>query len=139
MLSPGDIALMHSTVVQLANATLTTIEAPGALAGNGDPGTPVAVWTGAARGFLEHIDKSTLSETVEADQATYTLIVFDEAGATVSALAAGPDWSASTVIVSDERLPTAVVRRFTVVGMTHEADGTLDHALLSLNAPRAVT
>ncbi len=134
LLSPGDIAWMNDTAAELANATLTVIETPGPLGRNNDPGTPVPVWTGEARGFLERKDRDVLSGGVQVREQTDTFILYDAQGAPVESLVAGADWSASTVVIRDERLSTAVLWRFTVVGMQHEADGTLDHVLLTLNA-----
>jgi hypothetical protein len=130
---------MHSTLVELANATLTKIERPGALGDNGDPGTPIAVWTGAAPAFLERQDRDVLSGGVQVTVKMDTLIVFDKAGANVAAIIAGADWKATTVVVADERLPTPVTRRFTVTGLEHEANSTLDHVLLTLNADTAAS
>ncbi|HET6502109.1 MAG TPA: hypothetical protein VFG87_15240 [Amycolatopsis sp.] len=138
LIARGDIAGMHGTLTELANATLTQIEAPGPLAGNGDPGTPVAVWTGAAPAFLERQNRDVLSGGAQVKVKMDTLILFDQAGADVAAIVAGADWEATTVVVSDNRLPTPVIRRFTVNGLEHQADGTLDHALLTLNAETTV-
>ena len=134
LLSAGDIALMHDTVIELANATLTKIESPGALAGNGDPGAPVTVWTGTAAGFLQREDRDVLSDGIQVHVTADTFLLFDKAGAPAAAIVAGSDWQASTVVISDERTTPAVLRRFSVTGMEHEADGTLDHVLLTLNA-----
>ncbi len=134
LLSPGEIAWMNDTTSELANATLTVIEAPGPLAGNGDPGTPVTVWTGEARGFLERKDRDVLNGGVQVREQTDTFILYDAQGAPVTSLRSGADSEASTVIIRDERLATTALWRFTVVGMQHEADGTLDHVLLTLNA-----
>jgi hypothetical protein len=134
LLSPGDIAWMNTTTSELANATLTVIEAPGPLARNNDPGTPVTVWEGEARGFLERTDRDVLSGGVQVREQTDTFILYDAQGAPVESLRSGSDSEASTVVIRDERLATVVLWRFTVVGMQHEADGTLDHVLLTLNA-----
>lgn len=138
LLSAGDLALLNDTVSLLANATLTKVETPGPLANNGDPGTPVVAWTGEARGFLERKDRDVIAGGVQVKVKVDTLIVFDAEGAPVTSMLAGSDWEASTVVVSDERNAVAVLRRFTVTGMEHEADGTMDHVLLTLNADVAV-
>ncbi len=44
------------------NATLLQVASPGTLAGNGDPGTPVAVWTGSVGGCLKRTVKDTRSD-----------------------------------------------------------------------------
>lgn len=143
LLSPGDLALMNGTLNELANATLTIVETPGTLAGNGDPGTPAPVWTGEARGFLEYTTKDILSQGTEVSEPVTTFILFDQEGrdeaVTVGDILAGADWSASTVVIADERLSPPDVRRHTIVAMEHQADGTLDHLLLTLNAARAVS
>ncbi len=133
-LSSDDIAWMNDTAAELANATLTVIEAPGPLARNNDPGTPVTVWTGEARGFLERKDRDVLSGGVQVREQTDTFILYDAQGAPVESLRSGADSEASTVVIRDQRLSTTVLWRFTIVGMQHEADGTLDHVLLTLNA-----
>jgi hypothetical protein len=138
LLDAGDIAWMNATAAELANATLTVIETPGPLTGSGDPGTPVAVWTGEARGFLERRDRDVLSGGVQVREQTDVFRLFDAEGAPVASLRSGADWHAATVVISDERLATAVLWRFTVVGVEHEADGTLDHVLLTLNAGTVV-
>lgn len=139
LLSSGDIAWMNDTAVELANATLTVIEAPGAPGRNNDPGTPVTVWEGEARGFLERKDRDVLSAGVQVREQTDTFVLYDAQGAPVQSLRSGADAEASTVIIRDERLTTAVLWRFTVVGMQHDADGTLDHVLLTLNAGTRVS
>lgn len=143
LLSPGDIAQINDTVKQVANATLTTIQTPSAIAGNGDPGTRVTVWEGEARGFLQRQDRDVLSDGVQARVQIDTFILFDaEAGAhavPLGSLRSGADWHASSVVIRDERLTPASLWRFTVTGLEHEADGTLDHVLLTLNAGTEVT
>lgn len=137
LLSPGDVALLHDTVALLANASLVEIAAPGALERNGDPGAPTVAWTGTAPGFLERKDRTVLSGGVEVQSKTDTFILFDraavEASIALSNLLAGADWAASTVVISDRRVTPAVQMRFTVVGLEHEADGTMDHVLLTLD------
>ena len=143
LLSPGDIALMNGTLNELANATLTKVETPGTLAGNGDPGVPGTAWSGSARGFLERADRDVLSGGAQVKVKTDTFILFDEEGRDetipIASILAGADWEATTVVISDERMPTPVVRRFTVTGLEHEADGTLDHILLTLNGDTSAT
>ena len=39
-------------------------------------------------------------------------------------------------MISDERHTTPALTRFTVVGVSREADGTLDNVTLALNAGR---
>lgn len=138
LLTDADRALMHETVIRVSNATLTAIERPGTLASNGDPGTPVMVWTGAAPAFLERSDKDELKGQAETITITDQLIVFDQAGADVAALIAGADWDGSTVVVTDRRLLPVVSVRWVVQGLEHEADGTMDHCLLTLNGGSVV-
>lgn len=139
LLSPGDIAGMHEALVELSNATLTAIEAPGTIGLNGDPSVGAPMWTGAAPGFLLRAEKDILSGGVEVSEPVTTLRVFDEAGAAVAALRAGSDWTAATVVIADHRLGTVSTRRWTVIAMEHEADQTLNSVLLTLNADTAVT
>lgn len=137
LLSEEEIGGMRDLLLETANATLTKIETPGTLTANGDPGTPVTAWTGAARGFLERTTSSELSEGIEVIVQTDTFLLLDSTGAGIDTLAAGPDWTASTVVIDDERLAGTVTRRFTVVGHDHEAHGLLDAVKLILNAGRA--
>lgn len=137
LLTPGDLAAMSATLHEHSNATLTAIETPGPLAGNGDPGEPVAVWTGEARGFLERQDRDALSDGVQARIQMDTFTLFDvEALAhdiALETLRPGADWQATSIVVRDERLSPATLWRFTIRGAEHQADGTLDHTLLTLN------
>ncbi len=137
-LSPGDIALMHDVLVGIANAHLTQIATPGALDRNGDPGNPVAAWTGSVPAFLERRDREVLSDGTQVQDRRTMLRIFDEAGATVAALLSGPDWTASSVVIEDLRGVTPVTRRWTVVGLEHESDQTLNSVLLTLNDERVV-
>lgn len=134
LLSAADVRMMHRDLVQLSNADLTQIATPGPLATNGDPGTPVAVWTGTAPGFLQRQAADILSSEVEVSTPKDTFRLFDAAGAPPVLLAAGPDWSGVTVVVADRRLSPVVTRRFAVIGLEREQDGTLDGVLLTLNA-----
>lgn len=137
LLSAGDISLMHAVMVEISNATLTQIATPGPLDRNGDPGTPVAVWTGTAEAFLERHDREVLSGGAQVQDRRTTLRVFDEAGADVADMLAGPDWAASSVVVIDNRGVSPVTRRWTIVGMEHESDETLNSVLLTINDERA--
>jgi hypothetical protein len=137
LLSGGALALMHAVMVEVSNATLTQIATPGTLDAHGDPGTPVVAWTGTAEAFLERHDREVLSGGAQVQDRITTLRVFDEAGATVASIIAGADWGASTVVIVDQRGVTDVTRRWTVVGMEHESDQTLNSVLLSLNDERA--
>lgn len=128
---------MHDVLVGISNATLTQIATPGPLDRNGDPGTPVAAWTGSAEAFLVTEDQEVLSGGVQVQDRSTTLRVFDEAGATVASLLAGADWTASSVVVADARGVTPITRRWTVVGLEHESDQTLNSVLLTLNDERA--
>lgn len=134
MLSAADIAGMHTTVIGLSNASLTVIETPGVLDRYGDPGEPAAVWNGSASGFLDTASASQASGVQEVADETDTFLLFDKAGADVAAFIAGADWAAATVVIADRRTSPAVSWRYTVIGVRHEADGTLDHVLLTLNA-----
>ncbi len=137
MLSQGDLALMNDVLVGLSNAKLTTVETPGPLADNGDPGTPVPVWTGEAQGFLAREDRDVLSAGVQVRVRTDTFLLFDregvEVGLAIGSVQAGADWEATTVVISDERLTPPILRRWTISGMEHDVDGTLDCVKLILN------
>jgi hypothetical protein len=119
---------------EFANAVLTEIAAPGPLADNGDPGTPVAVWTGRAPGYLKRSSKSILSAETNVKVPVDTFTILDSAGAPIVA-EPGPDWEASTVVIEDRRTGVAVARRFTVNAAEHRAAGTIvDSLRLELNA-----
>jgi hypothetical protein len=137
LLSPGDIAIMHGELVGLSNADLTQIATPGPLADNSDPGTPVPVWTGTAPAFLLEADTDKLSADVEVQAEDVKLRIYDAAGVPADLFAAGADWAGSTVVVADRRLSTTLTRRWSVIALEHEQDGTLDSVLLTLNAPSA--
>ncbi len=134
---------MNDTLTRLTNATLTAVETPGPLADNGDPGTPVVVWTGAAQGFLARKDRDVVSDGVQVKIREDTFLLFDregvEVGLAIGSVAAGPDWSATTVVISDERLTPAILRRFTISGMEHDVDGTLDCVTLWFSGDTAVS
>lgn len=137
LLSAADVRVMHGDLVQLSNADLTQIATHGTLADNGDPGVPVAAWTGTAPAFLLETDTDTLSADIEVQTKGVKLRVFDSAGAPAALFVAGADWSASTVVIADRRLSTVATRRWSVIGLEREQDGTLDSVLLTLNAPTA--
>lgn len=137
LLSAGDVTLMHAVMVEISNATLTAINAPGALERNGDPTVGAALWTGTAEAFLERHDREVLSGGAQVQDRRTTLRVFDEAGADVADMLAGPDWTASSVVVVDNRGASPVTRRWTIIGMEHESDETLNSVLLTINDERA--
>ncbi len=142
LLTSDEIGEMNTLLNELANATLTIVQSPGPLNDNGDPGTPVTVWEGEARGFLSRQDRDVLSGGVQVRQRTDTFLLFDreavEVGLAVGAFVAGADHEASTVVISDERLPGPILRRWTVTGMEHEVDNTLDNVTLTLSGDVAV-
>ena len=138
LLSAGDIALMHTTLLELANATLLRIEAPASIDAYGDP-TLATVWSGTARGTLERQDRDLLSAGVEVRAKVDTFLVYDQAGAPVASMLAGADWEAAAVVIRDERLTTPVTRRWTITELEHEANHTLDSVLMTLNADAATT
>lgn len=106
-----------------ANAALLEIARPGALDDSGDPGTPVAVWTGRAAGYLKRERISEVRDGVQADVRKDVFIILRATGAPALE-AAGPDWEASTVVIEDQRTPTPVARRWSVVAMENRAAGT---------------
>ena len=136
LLSDGDLALMHDTLIGLSNATLTEICGSGAPDRNGDPGVGAVLWSGSAPGFLNRDTKSVLSGGIAVDQQVTTFEIFDEAGATVL-YAAGGDWAASTVVIVDHRLTPSRTRRWAVTGLVHDQDNTLDNVMLELDTETA--
>jgi hypothetical protein len=108
----------------LANAVLTQIAAPGDLARNGDPGTPVEVWAGRAAGYLKRTRKSVLSGGAQVRVVTDVFTILASSGAPVIEIA-GADWEASTVVIEDQRTAVPVVRRFGVAAMENRAAGTI--------------
>jgi hypothetical protein len=137
LLSAGDIALLHDTMAGVSNARVTQIATPGTLGDSGDPGTPVVAWSGSAVAFLLVVDHEELSGGVQVQVKATKLRVFDEAGAPVAQLRSGADWAASTVVVEDRRQATASTLRWTIVGIEHESDQTLNSVLLTLSDGRA--
>jgi hypothetical protein len=105
------------------NATLTAIAAPGPLGPSGDPGTPVTVWQGRAKGYLKRIRRQVVSggQSVDLKRDIFTLL--NSEGAPVIEQA-GADWEGSTVVIADERTPTLQERRYVVRGMENRAAGT---------------
>lgn len=127
---PGEVEAMVETVNGLSNAVLIEIAAPGPLAGNGDPGTPVVIWSGEAPGALDRtIDEGTSGER-ERQKKTVTFHVYD-AVAPADELS-GASWGASTVVIRDETYPTPKTSRWTVSGLSKETEGTLDGVTLEL-------
>jgi hypothetical protein len=131
LLPQSEIDEMVDVVNGLANAVLVEIAAPGPLASNGDPGTPVVIWTGEAPGVLERKRSEGTSGEREAKNLTNTLRVYD-AVAPADELA-GASWGASTVVIRDETRPTPVTTRWTVQGTAKETEGTLDSITLELD------
>lgn len=106
------------------NATLIEIARPGTLAANGDPGEPVTVWTGRARGYLKRTRRQALSGGVSIAVRKDTFTLLASQGAPVIEQAGG-DLEAYTVVVADERTSIIQQRRFTVRGMENRAAGTI--------------
>lgn len=109
---------------EFSNATLVEIAGPGPLNRDGDPGDPVAVWTGRADGYLKRARKNVLSAGVQVRVATDTFTILDTQLAPVIAIA-GADWEASTVVIEDHRTGAVLARRFTVNAMEHRAAGSI--------------
>lgn len=121
------------------NALLVEIAQPGPLDRNGDPGAPVAVWSGSAAGYLKRVRRSTVSG---GQQVTVHLDVFTLLGSQGAPVLeqAGPDWEASTVVIEDQRGSTPVRRRFTVTEMENRAAGTIaDSVRLELDNETVVS
>jgi hypothetical protein len=135
-----DAKRMAGTLAELSNATLVAITGPGAPDRYGDTPAGPDLWTGEAMGFLEHPDSSVVgqnqsvgSEEANVRRQATTFEVYDLEGAAVVERS-GADWAATTVLLDDRRLPTAVRRRFTVTAVEHNADGTLDSVSMRLGA-----
>jgi hypothetical protein len=120
--------------MNFTNATLTEIAQPGPLAANGDPGDPVVVWSGRARGYLKRLRRTVISggEDVRLKRDIFTIL--NTAGSP-PVETAGPDWEACTVVIDDERETETKTRRFTVRGAENRAAGTpVDSVRLELDA-----
>jgi hypothetical protein len=126
----GEVAEMVDTVNELANAVLLEIAGPGPLAENGDPGEPVAVWTGEAPGALSRTRTERDQNGIERQVKSISFHVYDEV-APADELA-GASWGASTVVIRDESYPTSTTSRWTVNGLVKETEGTLDGITLEL-------
>lgn len=131
LLTQDEIGAMVDVANELANATLVEIAGPGALDRNGDPGTPVTVWTGEAPGVLLRARRESTTGDREQQGRTTSFHVFD-AVAPADELA-GAVFSASTVVIRDETGPTAVETRWTVKGRVKDTEGTLDSVTLELD------
>jgi hypothetical protein len=105
------------------NAVLVEIATPGPLDAYGDPGTPVPVWTGRAGGYLKRIRKTVLSGGASVRVATDVFTILDSHAAPIL-VEAGPDWTASSVVIEDRRTAMSVTRRFRVNAFEHRAAGT---------------
>lgn len=110
------------------NAVLTQIAAPGPLDTNGDPGTPVPVWTGRAPGYLKRVRRSVLANGVQVRINVDIFTILSSVGAPPLEVA-GADWEAHTVVIDDMRTGTVVTRRFTVNGMENRVGGTIVDSL----------
>lgn len=120
------------------NAILREIANPGPVDRNGDPGTPVAVWSGLARGYLKRVRRTVVSggQNVNVHRDIFTILALAGAPALEQA---GPDWEASTVVIEDRRGSSPVTRRFTVTAMENRAAGTLvDSIRLELDSETVV-
>jgi hypothetical protein len=132
VIPPGDLAHMADIVHRTAaNATLTRIQAPGQPDRNGDTQPGPDLWTGQQPGFLARVQHEEVSggQQVTVDTDTFTMVGHAAPLDTVS----GPDWTASTITVVDQRAAQAVERTFRVVGVEHTAHGLLDSVLLTLD------
>jgi hypothetical protein len=130
-LSAAEIASMVGEVNALANATLIEIAAPGPLAPNGDPGTPVVTWAGEAPGMLDRTQhEGTIGER-ERQNKHVTFKVYDEVAPSIEI--AGAVHGASTVVIEDRSGPAPVTSRWTVKGTERTAENTLDNIVLELD------
>jgi hypothetical protein len=123
--------------MSLTNATLVEISKPGPLATNGDPGLPVVVWTGVAKGYLKRTRRMVISGGVNVPVKRDVFTLLNRAGAPVVERAGG-DWEAYTVIIDDTRTPESKRRRYVVRGMENRAAGTpVDSIRLELDVEGA--
>jgi hypothetical protein len=109
--------------MNLTNATLVEIASPGPLQGNGDPGTPQTVWTGAVVGYLKRARRTSVSGSVNVPSRRDSFVLLRSQGAPAVEQAGG-EWEAYTVVIVDRRTPTAVKRRYMVRGMENRAAST---------------
>lgn len=135
LLTDAEITEMVATVNELANATLLEISRPGPLATNGDPGAPVKVWAGEARGQLERSRREGTAGERERQVKTDTFHVYDAVAPAVEL--AGAVASGSTVVIRDETRAVAVTSRWTVKGLSKETEHTLDGITLELDGESA--
>lgn len=120
--------------MNFTNATLTEIAQPGPLGPNGDPGDPVVVWSGRARGYLKRLRRTVISGGQDVRLKRDIFTVLNSAGAP-PVETAGPDWEACTVVIDDERELTTRTRRYAVRGAENRAAGTpVDSIRLELDA-----
>lgn len=117
-------------MAEFDNATLIEIASPGPLADNGDPGTPVAVWTGRAGGYLKRARKNVRSSEsqVRVEVITFTLLR-TVAPEVADLIVAGSDDEASTVVIEDNRTPTTSTLRYRVNAAENRAAGTIVDSL----------
>lgn len=135
LLSGRQIARMVETANQLANATMVEIAEPGPLEPNGDAGAPSPVWAGEARCHLSRDQIAVVRDGAETQEDIDVVRIFDGSGAPVD-FVRGPDWSATSVVIDDERRAEPIRQRWTVVGVDRDADGTLDSVRLILDNPK---
>lgn len=107
----------------MTNATLEEIAKPGPLQGNGDPGEPVSVWKGHARGYLKRIRRMAISGGVNVQVKRDVFVILNSAGAPAIEHA-GTDWEAHTVVIADQRTGQVKRRRYAVRGMENRAIGS---------------
>lgn len=123
--------------MNLLNATLLDMTGAGSPDRSGDvTNEGAAVWSGRARGYLRRERRRAVTgggmTLIEGD----TLFVPTPARALLAAVP-GDQSTGTTVLVEDHRGPTAVTRRFRVVGVQHSAAGTpVDSLRLELDDAR---
>lgn len=115
-----------------ANADLTTIRGPGTPDPTGDVGLGAIVWAGEASGYLTRINRTVIER---GQQVTVLVDVFQVPWSAAQDMlaAAGPDWTASTVTITDRRTPTGGTLVWRVNAMELRVQNTiLDHVRLEL-------
>lgn len=114
-----------------ANATVTSVVAPGTLDAYGDPTTGTTAWSGRLDGYLRRPRKGGhpiggTGADRENDQRVDELVVPAQgADAFQRALVSGAAAEASRVTVEDRRTGTVVERTYELVGLDARVGGTV--------------
>jgi hypothetical protein len=106
-----------------ANAVLTQINGPGTPDRYGDvAAVGPALWTGRAAGYLKRAKANARSGGIQITEKTDEFVILNSTGAAILDQA-GPDWSATTVTIEDQRALARVTKTFRVLAMENRAAG----------------